>query len=115
MSTLTTEPRTLDLDKALKETEPLAVTYNGKTYDLPSAIASRVILKHIGKLTPEGGIALDGLEEFIGDLIGHDVLEQMLDDGLPYTGLEELLRWLLAEYGIVTEVGEEGDSPNPQG
>ena len=62
---------------------------------------------------------LRGHGSMLESLVGKENLESMLDDGATWNQLDELLQWLLTEYGIggddedlELEVAEEGsDDP----
>lgn len=113
MSAVMNGQRHLDLDAALQEEEPLALTYKGKTYELPGTVSASIILKFVPRMQ-QGRILNEDIEPFMAALIGKDVLGQLLDDGLTFPKLEELLQWTLQQYGIVGEASptEEVDSPN---
>jgi len=113
MSAVMNGSRHLDLDAALKEQEPLVFTFNGRDYRLPGSVKASVILRHLSRVDGAGRIPNEDVEGFLSDLLGDRIYQQLLDDGLPYSSLEKLLRWALEEYGIVPKGAQEGvDSPN---
>jgi len=51
-------------------------------------------------------MATNSLPEWLESLVGKENLESMLDDGATWNQLDELLQWLLTEYGIGDDEGD---------
>jgi len=66
-------------------------------------------------------IPMDLLPEWIGSLVGKDVLDDMLDNGMTWEQMNDLLSYLLEAYGLAAQPeeevqaeGEEEDSEAPK-
>lgn len=111
-----------DFDKALEaDKEPLQIKVAGKTYELPATLPARTVLAQM-KYANEGDvIPMDLLPEWIGSLVGKEVLDDMLDNGMTWEQMNDLLSYLLEAYGLsaqpdeeVEADGEEEDSEAPK-
>lgn len=110
-----------DFDAAITEADkkPIQFKMAGSEYELPSQLPARVVLTQMRFMDEEGGMSTNSLPEWLESLVGKDNLETMLNDGATWNQLDELLQWLLNEYGIggededvELEVAEEGsDDP----
>ena len=110
-----------DFDAAITEADkkPIKFKMAGAEYELPSQLPARVVLTQMRFMDEEGGMSTNSLPEWLESLVGKENLETMLNDGATWNQLDELLQWLLNEYGIggededvELEVAEEGsDDP----
>ena len=108
--------RFIDLDAAVEEREAIEVSFADKTYLLPGAVPAGVVLAYL-RNAETGTIPNNEIEGLFVDLVGEDIMKEMIENGLSYKKLEFLVTWLLVEYGIsanaeVVEETSDGDSPN---
>lgn len=109
-----------DFDKALEaDKEPLQIKVAGKTYELPATLPARTVLAQMKYANVGDTIPMDIMPEWIASLVGQDKLNQMLDDGMTWEQMNEVLGYLLEVYGLtetseVAEEPEEGDSDDPK-
>lgn len=110
-----------DFDAAITEADkkPIKFKMAGSEYELPSQLPARVVLTQMRYMDESGGMATNSLPEWLESLVGKENLQSMLDDGATWNQLDELLQWLLNEYGIggdedevEMDIAEEGsDDP----
>tara|TARA_R100000329_G_scaffold136013_1_gene116576 strand:- start:772 stop:1128 length:357 start_codon:yes stop_codon:yes gene_type:complete len=112
-----------DFDEALEADNILKLQMKvaGKTYDLPAVLPAKAVLSQM-KMAEEGNQSLSSIAEWVESIVGKDNFNSMLDDGIGWEKLNDILIWLLEAYGLATpdeveaEVAakaeaEEGDSP----
>lgn len=103
--------RYIDLDEAVEELEPIEIAFAGKVYIVSGSVDAKVVMTYI-RYT-DGVIPTPEVYALFNNLVGEQVLTDMLDDGLSMPKLEFLTRWLLEQYGITgAEAEDDGDSPN---
>ena len=112
-----------DFDEALKadKKEELQIKVCGKEYTLPATLPARTVLAQIQYASQET-VPLEVMPEWIASLVGKDNFNQMLDDGISWDQMNELLVYLLEFYGlsgaIDTVAGEtdkeDGDEDSPK-
>jgi len=100
--------RRLDLDQAIADRKPLTLVFRGTEYEMPGAIPAKAVLSYLPVITEEGGIPQELLGEFFSDLIGKDTYYELLDAGLSFPELNEVVGWVVKEYGLVP-AEPEGD------
>jgi len=98
-----------DFDAAITEAdkEPIQFKMAGQEYELPSQLPARVVLTQMRFMDESGGLPQNSLPEWLESLVGKDNLDDMLDKGATWNQLDELLQWLLTEYGIAGDGEEE--------
>jgi hypothetical protein len=98
-----------DFDAALDEAENKAIEFkiSGTDYELPGQLPARVVLTQMRFMDESGGLPQNSLPEWLESLVGKDNLDDMLDKGATWNQLDELLQWLLTEYGIAGDGEEE--------
>jgi hypothetical protein len=111
-----------DFDEALKadKKEELQIKVAGKTYTLPATLPARTVLAQM-RYAEEETVPLEVMPDWIGSLVGKENFDQMLEDGISWEQMNELLVYLLDFYGLsaVSEAiagegenqEEEEDSP----
>ena len=114
-----------DFDEALKadKQEILQIKVAGKTYDLPATLPARTVLTQM-RFAGESGdtVPMDALPEWIASLVGQENFDQMLEDGMTWNQMNDLLVYLLESYGLNASAGEtvaevedeEGDEEAPK-
>jgi len=112
-----------DFDEAYKadKKEKLQIKVAGKTYDLPATLPARTVLAQM-RYAGEEAVPIDMIPEWIASLVGQDNFDQMLEDGITWDQMNDLLTYLLQEYGlqvagteVVGEVEDsEGDEDSPK-
>jgi hypothetical protein len=108
-----------DFDAAVEESdkESIEVKIAGRDYQFPPELPARVVLSQLRFMDDTGQLAAAQIPEWLATLIGQSNLDQMLEDGASWTKLQELLQFLLTEYGVTPEVDagpiDEGDEDSP--
>ena len=107
-----------DFDDAVgaDEGSTLSVKVKGRTYDLPGDLPAAVVLGQLRHLSEEGTLPTQYVPEWLEALVGPDNMKAMLLDGMTWKQLEKLTRYLLEEYGVVSNTddsSEEEDSDSP--
>tara|TARA_Y100001963_G_scaffold158921_1_gene260364 strand:+ start:695 stop:1060 length:366 start_codon:yes stop_codon:yes gene_type:complete len=109
-----------DFDAALSEAElePIKFKMAGNEYELASQLPAKVVLTQMRFMNDDGGMSANSLPEWLESLVGKENLDEMLDNGSTWNQLDELLQWLLNQYGIGAddefEVEAEGDEGDPK-
>jgi hypothetical protein len=103
-----------DFDAEVSEStnENLEFTMIGKKYSLPGQIPARVVLTQMRFMDETGVVPTSVIPEWLESLLGKKVLDELKEKGATWNQLEELLNWLLQQYGIGNEMeseSEEGD------
>lgn len=100
-----------DFDSALVEEGKSQVTFmiGGRDYTLPSDIPAEVILVHMRRLQDDGSVPRSAMADWLTALVGEKNLRRMFDDGVTWPQVENLLRWLLDEYGLAGADVEEAE------
>ncbi len=114
-----------DFDEALKadKNNILQIKVAGKEYELPATLPARTVLTQM-RFAGESGdtVPMDALPEWIASLVGQENFDQMLEDGMTWNQMNELLVYLLESYGLNAQAGEtvaevedeEGDEEAPK-
>jgi hypothetical protein len=110
-----------DFDEAIREVNDAKITFKvaGQTFDCPAQLPAKVVLTQLKMQNELGGIDQKDIGEWLRMIIGEETFDKLLEQNISWTILEELLGWLLVQYGIVqsaeelegsdTEGGEEED------
>ena len=110
-----------DFDEALEADNLLKLQMKvaGKTYDLPATLPAKAVLSQM-KMAEDGESQdLSAIANWVESIVGKDNFNSMLDDGVGWEKLNDILVWLLEAYGLATPdeveeaqaAAEEGDSP----
>jgi bifunctional pyridoxal-dependent enzyme with beta-cystathionase and maltose regulon repressor activities len=105
-----------DFDAAIAEAAEEKITFKlaGKTFELPGQLPARVVLTQMRFMDADGEMAANTLPEWLESLVGKSNLDEMLDEGATWPQLDELLQFLLEEYGLAgdqeIEAETEGDA-----
>lgn len=111
-----------DFDEAYKAEadEKLQIKVAGKTYDLPATLPARTVLAQM-RYANESTVPMEYLPDWIASLVGQENFDQMLEDGMTWDQMNDLLVYLLEEYGLqgatddvageVEDESGEDDSP----
>ena len=112
-----------DFDEAYKAEadEKLQIKVAGKTYDLPATLPARTVLAQM-RYANESTVPMEYLPDWIASLVGQENFDQMLEDGMTWDQMNDLLVYLLEEYGlqggtddVAGEVEDEsGDDDSPK-
>lgn len=105
--------RRLELDSAIAERKPLLLVWNGEEYNLPGAIQASAVLDYLPDISEGGGIPQAKLGLFFSDLIGEHTYRMLLERGLLWPDLQEIVAWLLREYGLIPAEGEDAEEGVP--
>tara|TARA_R100001509_G_scaffold153288_1_gene114059 strand:+ start:414 stop:761 length:348 start_codon:yes stop_codon:yes gene_type:complete len=109
-----------DFDKAYEELieKKLEFKVAGQKYSIPGQLPASVVLGQLAILNDAGEPDPSQVGKFLEELLGADVLEDMIARKVSWKQLEELLNWLLVEYAVipnpdevVEEADEDPDSP----
>lgn len=108
-----------DFDEALKadKQEKLQIKVAGKQYDLPATLPARTVLTQM-RFAGESGdtVPMNMIPEWIASLVGQDNFDQMLEDGMTWNQMNELLVYLLEAYGLQGAADElAGEAEDEQG
>lgn len=108
-----------DFDEALKadKQEILQIKVAGKTYDLPATLPARTVLTQM-RFAGESGdtVPMNMIPEWIASLVGQENFDQMLEDGMTWNQMNELLVYLLEAYGLQGAADElAGEAEDEQG
>ena len=100
-----------DFDAALAEDAAKEIKFKlaGDDYVLPGQLPARVVLTQMRFMDESGGMPQNSLPEWLESLVGKENLNTMLDKGATWPQLDDLLQWLLTEYGIAGDGEEEVD------
>jgi len=110
-----------DFDAAVSEADAEAIKFKiaGSDYELPGQLPARVVLTQMRYMDESGAMDANQLPVWLESLVGKENLDEMLDNGATWNQLDELLQWLLNQYGIGNaddeiEVEAEGDEGDPK-
>ncbi len=109
-----------DFDEALEEADKkeLQIKVAGKVYDLPAALPARTVLEQMRYAEAGSELAFEAIPQWIASLIGDEKLDQMLEDGVTWDQMNELLEYLMGVYGLnpedSVEDSEEEESDTPK-
>ena len=114
-----------DFDEALKadKKEQLQIKVAGKEYDLPAALPAKTVLTQMRYAGESGDtVPTNMVPEWIASLVGQDNFDSMLEDGMTWTQMNDLLVYLLEAYGLQASADElageaedeEGDEDSPK-
>ena len=90
-----------DFDEAYKAEadEKLQIKVAGKTYDLPATLPARTVLAQM-RYASRSTVPMEYLPDWIASLVGQENFDQMLEDGMTWDQMNDLLVYLLEEYGL---------------
>lgn len=114
-----------DFDEALKadKKEQLQIKVAGKEYNLPAALPAKTVLTQMRYAGESGDtVPMNMVPEWIASLVGQDNFDSMLEDGMTWTQMNDLLVYLLEAYGLQASADElageaedeEGDEDSPK-
>ena len=112
-----------DFDEAIQADKEENVQFKvaGREYSLPATLPAKVVLTQM-RYTSEGNeIPMNVLPDWISSLVGDSNFDQMLEDGMTWEQMNEVLTFLLQAYGLsggtdeaVGEAEPEEDSDDPK-
>lgn len=110
-----------DFDKAYEELTQKTLDFKvaGKNYSIPGQLPASVVLGQLAILNENGLVDPKQMGKFLEQLLGEQVLKDMMDNNVSWKQLEELLNWLLIQYQVIPdpeaeEVEAEGDDDSPK-
>jgi hypothetical protein len=97
-----------DFDEALEadKDERVQIKVAGKSYELPATLPARTVLTQMRFQTDGNQIPMDVIPDWIESLVGKNNYEDMLDNGMTWNQMNEVLAYLLEIYGL-TPAGDE--------
>ena len=97
-----------DFDEAIREVNDAKITFKvaGQTFDCPAQLPAKVVLTQLKMQNELGGIDQKDIGEWLRMIIGEETFDKLLEQNISWTILEELLSWLLVQYGIVQSAEE---------
>ena len=100
-----------DFDEAVAEADDDKLTFKvaGKVYEAPAQLPAKVVLTQLKLTNEQGGIEQRDLGDWLEDLLGEKIYKDMLDNNVSWTQLEQVLNYLLEEYGVSPKQTEEVD------
>jgi hypothetical protein len=98
-----------NFDSAVDEADENKITFTvaGKEYKVPAQLPAKVILTQLRLANDNGEVGTKNIGEWLKALLGDEIYDELLDSGITWTKLEELLTWLLEEYGILPKEDDE--------
>ena len=111
-----------DFDKAYEELTEKTLDFKvaGKKYSIPGQLPASVVLGQLSILNEQGLVDPKMIGKFLEQLLGEEVLKDMMENKVSWKQLEELLNWLLIQYQVITdpnapaEEAVEGDENSPK-
>ena len=108
-----------DFDEAVNEADDKKLSFKvaGNVYEAPSQLPAKVVLTQLKLTNEEGGIEQRDLGDWLEALLGEKIYKDMLDNNVSWTQLEQVLNYLLEEYGVIpkqTEEVEGGEEEDPK-
>lgn len=110
-----------DFDKAYEELTQNTLDFKvaGKKYSIPGQLPASVVLGQLAVLNEQGLVDPKQISKFLEQLLGAEVLQDMMENKVSWKQLEDLLNWLLIQYEVIpnpdAEVTEdEGDEDSPK-
>ena len=108
-----------DFDEAIEadKKEKLQIKVAGKQYELPSTLPARTVLTQMRYAGESGDtVPMNMVPEWIASLVGQENFDSMLDDGMTWNQMNELLVYLLEAYGLQGAAEElAGEAEDEQG
>lgn len=112
----------MDFDKAYEELveKKLEFKVAGKKYSIPGQLPASVVLGQLAILNDAGEPDPKQIGKFLEELLGAEILQDMMENKVSWKQLEELLNWLLVQYAVipdpnaVSEEAEDEDSDSPK-
>ena len=108
-----------DFDEALKadKQEKLQIKVAGKQYELPATLPARTVLTQMRYAGESGDqVPMNMIPEWIASLVGQENFDQMLEDGMTWNQMNDLLVYLLEAYGLQGAADElAGEAEDEQG
>ena len=108
-----------DFDEAIEadKKEKLHIKVAGKQYELPSTLPARTVLTQMRYAGESGDtVPMNMVPEWIASLVGQENFDSMLDDGITWNQMNELLVYLLEAYGLQGAAEElAGEAEDEQG
>jgi len=111
-----------DFDKAYEELTQKTLDFKvaGKKYSIPGQLPASVVLGQLSIINEQGLVDPKQIGKFLEQLLGEQVLKDMMDRNVSWKQLEELLNWLLVQYQVIpdpdapVEESAEGDEDSPK-
>ena len=109
-----------NFDSAVDEADENKITFTvaGKEYKVPAQLPAKVILTQLRLANDTGEVGTKNIGEWLKALLGDEIYDELLDSGITWVKLENLLTWLLEEYGILPkeddEESEGGEEEDPK-
>ncbi len=97
-----------------RKKEPIRFTYAGEAYAAPSDMPAVLALQAM-RLTREGdNVVMDQeLVDILKGILGSEHAERLLASGITFHRLEEILKWLFAQYAEHGEDDGQGNAATP--
>lgn len=98
--------RFMDFDAAVEEAQSksIEVKIAGRNYEFPPELPARVVLSQLRFMDETGQLAAAQIPDWLGSIVGKSNLDQMQEDGASWDQLQQLLNYLLKEYGVAAQV-----------
>ena len=98
-----------NFDEAVNEADDAKDYFQGswEEYNVPAQLPAKVILTQLRLANDMGEVGTKNIGEWLKALLGDEIYDELLDSGITWTKLEELLTWLLEEYGILPNADDE--------
>ena len=98
-----------NFDSAVDEADENKITFTvaGKEYKVPAQLPAKVILTQLRLANDTGEVGTKNIGEWLKALLGDEIYDELLDSGITWVKLENLLTWLLEEYGILPKEDDE--------
>lgn len=109
-----------DFDEALEadKKEELQIKVAGKTYKLPATLPARAVLQQMRIAEDGAEVPFEAVPQWIASLVGQDKLDEMLQNGMSWEQMNDLLNWLMEAYGLAlpqeSAEGVDGDEDSPK-
>ena len=109
-----------DFDAAISEEveDTLEFKIAGREYEVPAQLPARVVLMQLTLQNESGELNPNDMTKWLGALLGDQILNDMLESGVGWKQLEELLGWVLVEYGVIQNQSDlevtEGTEEDPK-
>jgi len=106
-----------DFDEAVKEADDVKITFKvaGQTFESPAQLPAKVVLMQLKMQNEQGGIDQKDIGEWLRMIIGEETFDKLIELNISWTVLEELLGWLLVQYGVIASAEELEESDTEGG
>jgi hypothetical protein len=109
-----------DFDEAIEadKKEELQIKVAGTTYNLPATLPAKAVLQQMRIADDGNDVPFEAVPQWIASLVGQDKLDEMLENGMSWEQMNDLLNWLMEAYGLAapqeSAEGVEGDEDTPK-